>query len=88
MLTYRSKGVHTNRKGGKSSRSPVDRDGNPIRKRITKAAKAISDGELNIPQDSMPADAQSDADRMAAAQQLAQQGVPGRAQEIIAKRRV
>lgn len=42
MLTYRSNGVHTNRKGGKTSRQARDRFGKTIQKKKPKKSAAAS----------------------------------------------
>lgn len=99
MLTYRSKGVHTNRKGGKMARKAYGRDGKPLvekkkearKKRIAKAAaSAMSEGAEQMAQDQARFSAEHNQAVAQGAETMraAQQGTPGRAAEIIKNRSV
>lgn len=103
MLTYRSKGVHTNRKGGKMARKARNRNGTPSRPKPKQAAKpsrmaqaakvgavAMSDmgAQMQAAQERFSAEHDQAAAEGTAMLRSALQGTPGKAAGIIKNRRV
>jgi len=86
--TYRSRGKIHQSRTGKTKVKGQKTWGKPSKKKLVKAAKTISEGGLNTPEDTLGtahSQAIETGNRLRAVAQASQ---PGKAQEIIKRRRV